>query len=119
MVGLENPVHLVFIAVVALVVLGPRRLPELARALGKGLREFREAISVDEIRDVHDTVRHGAVHEPVRQEAHAEPAAPAASQPADGEVPGAPAGAAPSQPPPPDTVAHAAGAHGQEPPAAV
>jgi sec-independent protein translocase protein TatA len=43
--GIENPVHLLFIAVVALVVLGPRRLPDLARALGKGVREFREAIN--------------------------------------------------------------------------
>lgn len=43
--GIENPVHLLFIAAVALVVLGPRRLPELARALGKGMREFREAMS--------------------------------------------------------------------------
>ncbi len=43
--GIENPVHLLFIAVVALVVLGPRRLPELARSLGKGIREFRQAIS--------------------------------------------------------------------------
>jgi sec-independent protein translocase protein TatA len=43
--GIENPVHLVFIAVVALVVLGPKRLPEMARALGKGMREFRQAMS--------------------------------------------------------------------------
>ncbi len=43
--GIENPVHLLFIAVVALVVLGPKRLPELARAVGRGVREFREAIS--------------------------------------------------------------------------
>lgn len=43
--GIENPVHLIFIAVVALVVLGPKRLPELARALGKGMREFRQAMS--------------------------------------------------------------------------
>jgi sec-independent protein translocase protein TatA len=43
--GIENPVHLLFIAVVALLVLGPRRLPQLARALGKGVREFREAIN--------------------------------------------------------------------------
>lgn len=42
--GLENPVHILFVAIIALVVLGPRRLPELARALGKGVREFREAI---------------------------------------------------------------------------
>jgi sec-independent protein translocase protein TatA len=44
-VGIENPVHLIFIAVVALVVLGPKRLPEMARALGKGMREFRQAMS--------------------------------------------------------------------------
>lgn len=43
--GIENPVHLLFIAVVALIVLGPKRLPELARALGKGMREFRHAMS--------------------------------------------------------------------------
>ena len=43
--GIENPVHLLFIAVIALIVLGPRRLPELTRALGRSVREFREAIS--------------------------------------------------------------------------
>jgi sec-independent protein translocase protein TatA len=42
--GIENPVHLAFIAIVALLVLGPKRLPELARALGHGIREFREAV---------------------------------------------------------------------------
>ena len=46
--GIENPVHLLFIAIVALVVLGPKRLPELARALGKGMREFRQALSGEE-----------------------------------------------------------------------
>jgi sec-independent protein translocase protein TatA len=43
--GIENPVHLLFIAIVALVVLGPKRLPELAKALGHGIREFREAVN--------------------------------------------------------------------------
>ena len=43
--GIENPIHLLFIGAVALIVLGPKRLPELARALGHGIREFREAIS--------------------------------------------------------------------------
>jgi sec-independent protein translocase protein TatA len=47
-VGIENPVHLLFIAVVALIVLGPKRLPGLARALGHGIREFREAIGQGE-----------------------------------------------------------------------
>jgi TatA/E family protein of Tat protein translocase len=45
-VGIESPVHLLFLAAVALMVLGPKRLPELARALGKGIREFRESIDV-------------------------------------------------------------------------
>jgi sec-independent protein translocase protein TatA len=43
--GIDNPVHLIFLAAVALLVLGPRRLPEVARSLGKGIREFREAMS--------------------------------------------------------------------------
>ena len=43
--GIENPVHLLFIAAVALVVLGPKRLPDLASALGNGIREFRESIA--------------------------------------------------------------------------
>jgi sec-independent protein translocase protein TatA len=46
--GIENPVHLIFIAVIALVVLGPKRLPDMARALGKGMREFRDAMSSDQ-----------------------------------------------------------------------
>ena len=43
--GIDNPVHLIFIAAVALIVLGPKRLPELARSLGHGIREFRESMS--------------------------------------------------------------------------
>ena len=42
--GIENPVHILFIAIVALIVLGPKRLPDLARALGSGIREFRDAV---------------------------------------------------------------------------
>ena len=43
--GIENPVHLLFIAAIALIVLGPKRLPELARAVGKAAREFRESLN--------------------------------------------------------------------------
>ncbi len=39
-IGLQE---LLVIMVVALIVLGPKRIPELARALGKGLAEFRRA----------------------------------------------------------------------------
>jgi sec-independent protein translocase protein TatA len=44
--GIDNPIHLLFLAAVALLVLGPKRLPELARSLGKGIREFRESMNV-------------------------------------------------------------------------
>lgn len=46
--GLENPVHLLIIAVVVLLVLGPKRLPEAGRALGKGIRQFKDGISGDD-----------------------------------------------------------------------
>lgn len=40
-----QPTHLIFILVVALLVLGPKRLPEVGRSLGKGIRDFRGALS--------------------------------------------------------------------------
>jgi sec-independent protein translocase protein TatA len=46
MVGdILQPTHLVFVLVVALLVLGPKRLPEVGRQLGNGLRDFRSAIN--------------------------------------------------------------------------
>jgi sec-independent protein translocase protein TatA len=41
--GAISPLHLVIVAVVALIVIGPARLPETGAALGRALREFREA----------------------------------------------------------------------------
>ena len=40
-----QPTHLLFILVVALLVLGPKRLPEVGRSLGKGIRDFKGALS--------------------------------------------------------------------------
>jgi sec-independent protein translocase protein TatA len=45
-----QPTHLIFILVVALLVLGPKRLPEAGRALGRGIRDFRTAMSGEEDR---------------------------------------------------------------------
>ena len=46
MVGdILQPTHLLFVLVVALLVLGPKRLPEVGRQLGSGLRDFKSAIS--------------------------------------------------------------------------
>ncbi len=38
-----SPMELMFIAVLALIVLGPKRLPEVARSVGHGMREMRES----------------------------------------------------------------------------
>jgi sec-independent protein translocase protein TatA len=57
-----QPTHLIFILVVALLVLGPKRLPEVGRSLGRGLRDFKNALNFDDdhsSRDVHRT------HEPL------------------------------------------------------
>jgi len=40
-----QPTHLLFILVIALLVLGPKRLPEVGRSLGRGIRDFRDAVS--------------------------------------------------------------------------
>jgi sec-independent protein translocase protein TatA len=43
-----GPLELLVIGIIALLVLGPKRLPEAARALGRGMRELKEAVSSEE-----------------------------------------------------------------------
>ncbi len=45
--GLDNPTHIAFIVVILLLVFGARRLPEIGRSLGTGMREFKDSISGD------------------------------------------------------------------------
>ena len=42
-----SPLEIGVIAMIALIVLGPAKLPELARSVGRGMREFRGALSGD------------------------------------------------------------------------
>jgi sec-independent protein translocase protein TatA len=43
--GLFSPMHLLIILVIALIVLGPKRLPEAGRGLGEAIRGFKESLS--------------------------------------------------------------------------
>ena len=45
MMGLENPVHIIFVLAIVLMVFGAKRLPEMGRGLGEGMRGFRDAMA--------------------------------------------------------------------------
>jgi sec-independent protein translocase protein TatA len=45
--GILQPTHLIILLGVALIFLGPKRLPDAGRALGQGLREFKASIGND------------------------------------------------------------------------
>jgi sec-independent protein translocase protein TatA len=44
MEGLLQPTHLIFILLIVLILFGPGKLPELGKGLGKGIREFKDAL---------------------------------------------------------------------------
>ncbi len=46
--GLFQPMHLLVIFGIALLVFGPRKLPELGKGIGEGIRGFKSAMSADE-----------------------------------------------------------------------
>jgi sec-independent protein translocase protein TatA len=44
-IGLDNPLHLAFLLVILLMVFGAKRLPEMGKSLGAGLRGFKDSIN--------------------------------------------------------------------------
>jgi sec-independent protein translocase protein TatA len=44
-IGLENPLHIAILLVVVLIVFGAKRVPEMGRGLGRGVREFRDGVT--------------------------------------------------------------------------
>ena len=100
--GLLQPTHLVLILVIALVVFGPSKLPELGASLGKSIREFKR--STQDISEIKESVRGSvdSVKSSVTSAVALEPAASAAKSTATAE-PAAVAAAAtplPTQPEP-------------------
>ena len=43
-----GPLEIAVVLVIALVVFGPKRLPELGKSMGKGIREFKGSLSMDD-----------------------------------------------------------------------
>jgi TatA/E family protein of Tat protein translocase len=75
-----SPLHLILILIIALLILGPGKLPDVGAALGKSIREFRKATS-----DIQETVR-----------VDTSPLPPTPQPPAAAPAPLAPTAAAPS-----------------------
>ena len=72
-----RPLELLIVLVIALLVIGPKRLPEMGNSLGKTIREFRKASS-----DVSEAVSVEPEAKPAAQQAAASTTAPAAVAPA-------------------------------------
>jgi sec-independent protein translocase protein TatA len=47
MLGNIGPLEIIIVLIIALVVFGPKRLPELGSSLGRGIREFRNTVTGD------------------------------------------------------------------------
>jgi sec-independent protein translocase protein TatA len=99
--GLENPLHIALLLMVLLLVFGAKRLPEMGRGLGDGLRSFKDAVSGQDAH--HELTQHPTpaettsatpaatvVHEPAPAQTTAPepvPAESASTPPAPREVP--------------------------------
>jgi sec-independent protein translocase protein TatA len=46
--GLASPSHLIIVLVIIFLLFGAKRIPELAKGLGTGIKEFREGVSVND-----------------------------------------------------------------------
>jgi sec-independent protein translocase protein TatA len=47
--GLDNPIHIAFLLILLLLVFGAKRLPEMGRSLGSGMRGFKESLSGEQM----------------------------------------------------------------------
>src|SRR4051812_36584955 len=73
--GLDNPIHIAFLVVILLLVFGAKRLPEIGRSLGSGMREFKDSVTGSS----NNAQQQPAL--PQQTQATAQPVAPAAAAP--------------------------------------
>jgi sec-independent protein translocase protein TatA len=104
--GLDNPLHIAFLVVILLLLFGAKRLPEIGRSLGSGMREFKDSVTGNSNSDQaalpaaqQAPVQTTPVAQPARPQtapAHAAPAQAAPAQPTQPQA--APTQAAPVEP---------------------
>jgi sec-independent protein translocase protein TatA len=58
-----SPTHLLLILVVALIVLGPKRLPDAGKGLGAAIRGFKESLSTSEVHEEQPAIESSREHD--------------------------------------------------------
>ncbi|MFL5869624.1 MAG: twin-arginine translocase TatA/TatE family subunit [Solirubrobacterales bacterium] len=76
-----GPLELAIVLIIALVIFGPKRLPDLGRSLGKGMREFKDSLTGDDDDDDEDAAERARLEMQAQQ-----PQPPADPEPVEGEV---------------------------------
>ncbi len=82
--GLDNPLHIIFIVVILLLLFGAKRLPEIGRSLGTGMREFKQSVTGETTDRSHNTQQPGqqsTLPPGAAQQAPAPPPAPQQAAP--------------------------------------
>ncbi len=110
--GLDNPLHIAFLVVILLLLFGAKRLPEIGRQLGSGMREFKDSVTGSQqshqqaaLPQATQVAAQPAPAQPAQ--AAPQPAAPVAA-PAAAPVPGPAPAAAPAAQPAPAEPSHQA-----------
>jgi sec-independent protein translocase protein TatA len=75
--GAFQPLHLAFVALIALLVFGPKKLPELAKGIGEAMKEFKRTMhSIDEPEPAPPVVAQAVAHPEATPVVTSTPAAP-------------------------------------------
>lgn len=72
-----GPLEIAIVVIIALVIFGPKRLPELGRSLGDGMREFKASISGDKDEDDPPEIENGVEDDDLTEEQEPTPTAAA------------------------------------------